>query len=144
MRYIITCDVCGNSYLSDSETANCGYCKLKSLEALIKVKDVALKFYADESNYSYVDDMPYGSETTYVDCDHGVKAFEALNTWYDGTCKKCKSPTIETSARNDECEEAIKKFADYKNMCTNEKCEEHKWHYFSDQDEPDYYIHKTW
>src|SRR5512137_1239484 len=61
--------------------------------------------------------------------------------WLDGICKKCGALVIETGARDDMSPEAIEASADYKNMCTNERCEEHKWHYVGDMEESDYYIH---
>jgi len=54
--------------------------------------------------------------------------------WIDGICHKCGGIVLETSA--DDSNEY-----DYKNICTNPKCEENKWHYVADLDELDYYYH---
>lgn len=60
--------------------------------------------------------------------------------WYDGKCKKCGSNVYETSCTDEDVENA--KFADYKNACSNENCEENYWHYVGDQEFLDYYEHK--
>lgn len=58
--------------------------------------------------------------------------------WLDGVCKKCGSLVIETGCEMITEEEFRN---DYKNMCLNDECEEHKWHYVGDQEELDYYVH---
>lgn len=55
--------------------------------------------------------------------------------WFDGICKKCGSKVYETACNN------YGVFADYKNACSNKKCEENYWHYVGDQEELDYYTH---
>ena len=60
--------------------------------------------------------------------------------WYDGKCKKCGSNVYETQCRDEDGEAAVK-FADYKNACENENCEENHWHYVGDQEFADYYDH---
>lgn len=61
------------------------------------------------------------------------------HVWYDGVCKKCGCNVYETYCKADECEES--KYADYKNACSNEKCDENHWHYISDQEFLEYYEH---
>jgi hypothetical protein len=61
--------------------------------------------------------------------------------WYDGRCKKCGSNVYETGCRHEDGV-ALEKFADYKNACSNEECEENYWHYVGDQEFADYYEHK--
>lgn len=65
-----------------------------------------------------------------------------MNTWVDGLCIECGSTVIETSAgsEGDTSPEAMSN--DYKNMCVNPKCSQHKWHYCGDQEQLNYYIHK--
>jgi len=53
--------------------------------------------------------------------------------WLDGICNKCGALVIECSA--------VAEGEDYKNMCMNRKCEEHRWHYVADLEEGDYYYH---
>lgn len=54
-----------------------------------------------------------------------------LDIWYDGRCKTCQSPVIETQG----------KIKDYKNSCTNPDCPHYRWHECDDIEELDYYDH---
>jgi hypothetical protein len=77
-KYILKCNKCGKTYISDNKDKKCGYCLLKKLEDIIKIQTNALGYYADDNNYDYVDKMPYGSEYTFVDVDHGDIAKKAI------------------------------------------------------------------
>ena len=57
-----------------------------------------------------------------------------IETWNDGFCKKCGSIVIETGC-NDSSDGVHFGQYDYMNRCTNEKCEENKWHYCYDDEE---------
>ena len=67
-----------------------------------------------------------------------------INIWQDGICNKCGGVIIETIASNIDLDsnDPSAFFNDYANMCLNEKCEEHKWHFVGDMEELDYYKHK--
>ena len=60
--------------------------------------------------------------------------------WKDGICKECGSIVIEMSEMT---EKELNECADYKNMCSNPKCKEHKWHYVGDMEFLDYYEHNS-
>jgi len=62
-------------------------------------------------------------------------------SWYDGKCKKCGSNVYEIGCNDNDKDIPEAKFADYKNICSNKKCEEHYWHYVGDLEFLDYYEH---
>jgi hypothetical protein len=70
----------------------------------------------------------------------GDSEMKISEVWYDGKCKKCGSIVYETQC-GDEDGKALEMLADYKNACSNESCEENKWHYVGDQEFLDYYEH---
>lgn len=55
-----------------------------------------------------------------------------IHIWFDGVCKKCGYPVIETPDDFGK---------DYMNMCLNKRCEEHTWHSIYDTEELEYYTH---
>ena len=61
--------------------------------------------------------------------------------WKDGICKTCGSMIYEQPCDyNPTIPET--KYSDYMNMCSNDECEHHVWHYVDDMEELDYYTHK--
>jgi len=60
--------------------------------------------------------------------------------WPDGICKKCGGEVYEMAC--DYIPEIPEtEYADYKNICSNEDCVEHKFHYVGDIEQADYYEH---
>ena len=57
-----------------------------------------------------------------------------MDVWIDGVCIECGADIIEMPSDREYC--------DYKNMCSNEDCIEHKWHHIGDMDKLEYYIHR--
>jgi hypothetical protein len=55
-----------------------------------------------------------------------------MNKWFDGICNKCGCSIEETSSDG---------IHDYKNRCSNQECEEYKWHECYDNEELSYYKH---
>jgi hypothetical protein len=53
--------------------------------------------------------------------------------WKDGKCKKCSSIVEEQESTTND--------ADFMNRCSNQNCENYKWHYVNVNEFLDYYKH---